>query len=141
VATATFSLVQPSVLTSISASTMSRAEADQMDREQLRQAEERDLTPITGCHRRNKPDGNGLSAGSYTVTVTDSHGCTSTQNINITQPVPLTLTQLVILHVQDKRPPFPATGGGGVPPYTYVWSNGRQFRRKPSTSTAPQHLL
>ncbi|RDI11238.1 T9SS type A sorting domain-containing protein [Flavobacterium sp. AG291] len=69
----------------------------------------------------------GLSAGTYTVTVTDANGCVTTQSFTITQPAPLTATV-----AQD----FPATcaensdGGatitvtGGVLPYAYVWDNG-----------------
>ena len=35
------------------------------------------------------PQLNGLAAGLYTVTVTDSHGCTSTSSVTLTEPLPM----------------------------------------------------
>src|SRR4029077_11879369 len=44
-------------------------------------------------------DASGLSAGTYNVTVTDSHGCTATSSVDITQPNPLAVTGHVISDV------------------------------------------
>jgi len=65
----------------------------------------------------------GLGADAYTLTVTDSNGCTITASAIITQPtsvmLPITVTNV------------PCNGGlgsltvnasGGVPPYTYLWT-------------------
>ena len=67
----------------------------------------------------------GLVAGTYTVTVTDMVGATSTASVTITQPAALALTS-VITHVTC----FGLLNGainlsvsGGVSPYTYDWSN------------------
>jgi hypothetical protein len=75
------------------------------------------------------PNVQGLCAGTYTCTVTDSNGCTTTATVTITQPPAL------ILAVSS----FPATcatccngyavatANGGTPPYTYMWSPGNIF--------------
>jgi len=64
----------------------------------------------------------GLSAGIYTVTTTDSHGCTGTTTVNIYQPAPLTF-------YADTMPDSGSCSGavyirvsGGTMPYTYTWS-------------------
>ena len=69
----------------------------------------------------------GLIAGSYTVTITDVNGCTSTSNITITEPTPLVITGTITNNVSC----FGGTNGsasviasGGTSPYSYLWSNG-----------------
>jgi len=68
----------------------------------------------------------GLSAGTYTVTVSDVNGCTKTASVNITQP-PI----IVITGVQTNVKCFGGSTGlinisisGGTAPYSYLWSNG-----------------
>lgn len=66
----------------------------------------------------------GLAAGTYTVTVTDANGCTTTQSYVVTQPAPVTAT--------TSGTPASCNGGnngtatatptGGVGPFTYSWS-------------------
>lgn len=62
----------------------------------------------------------------YTVTVTDNNGCFMNKNIQLTQPVLLTLgasaspESTAAAHDGTAT----ATAGGGTPGYTYVWSNG-----------------
>lgn len=75
----------------------------------------------------NSPDRTGLTAGSYTVTVSDSMSCTASLNITITQPTSvITLSIPSKIDVQcngrstgriDLRPT------GGTPPYHFQWSN------------------
>ncbi|MCX7955187.1 MAG: hypothetical protein N3A01_08370, partial [Bacteroidales bacterium] len=69
---------------------------------------------------------NGLCAGIYTVTVTNSYGCTNTQSVTITQPSPLNL-------ITTRTNPTCAglcngtasvTVSGGIGPFSYLWSNG-----------------
>ena len=69
-----------------------------------------------------------VTAGNYTVTVTDARGCFSTDNFTISQNVGQTTFNLANFFVQ---PSCGNTGGvifqslgGGNPPYTYQWSNG-----------------
>ncbi|MEZ4919312.1 MAG: SprB repeat-containing protein [Saprospiraceae bacterium] len=71
-------------------------------------------------------DPSGLPIGTYTVTVTDSHGCTVVTSGTITQP-PL----LVLSHEKEDVSCFGGSDGninltvsGGTPAYTYQWSNG-----------------
>jgi hypothetical protein len=67
----------------------------------------------------------GLSAGNYTLAVTDNNGCTGTSSMSITQPPVLSI-------VADS---INATNGncngsawvmvtGGTPLYTYLWTGG-----------------
>ena len=66
----------------------------------------------------------GLTMGSYNVVVTDASGCSATSYTNITQsisifasvnPTPATCTATDGAVI--------AFGSGGLPPYTYLWSN------------------
>lgn len=72
----------------------------------------------------------GLCAGTYTLTITDAAGCTRTQTVTITQPSAVTLTLAAIPATLacngDCNATLSATVGGGVAPYTYLWSPGSQ---------------
>jgi gliding motility-associated-like protein len=69
---------------------------------------------------------NGLSAGTYNVTVTDTYGCVSVATVNITQPSPVVPV--------SASTPVSCNGGnngtvsltvtGGTSPYSYSWSGG-----------------
>ncbi len=67
----------------------------------------------------------GLSVGTYTITVTDGNGCTSIDNLTLTQPnAALTATVGIITNVACRGS---ATGAielnvsGGTAPYQYNW--------------------
>lgn len=68
----------------------------------------------------------GLSANTYTLTVTDNSGCTSTIQGNVTQP----LSALSASSVSSDdmggvgNGSIDLTADGGTPSYTYNWSNG-----------------
>jgi gliding motility-associated-like protein len=67
-----------------------------------------------------------LAAGSYTATVTDSKGCTSSTSVVITEPTVVTATITNIVHVLCKNGnngSATVSAGGGVTPYTYQWTN------------------
>lgn len=70
---------------------------------------------------------NNLSAGSYSVTVTGNNGCTTnTSGIIISDPSP----SVIITNVLSPCNGFTngsatVSAGGGVPPYTYAWTNGQ----------------
>ena len=72
-------------------------------------------------------DAAGLAAGSYTVTVTDAHGCQNVNTYTVTQPAAALAATGVVTDATCVNP----TGGaiditvtGGVGPYTYNWTNG-----------------
>jgi hypothetical protein len=67
-----------------------------------------------------------LSPGSYTVTVTDSKGCTKTASTTITQPAALTATSSgsVLSCYGQTSGNVSVTPAGGTAPYNYLWSNG-----------------
>lgn len=68
-----------------------------------------------------------LSAGFYTVTVTDQNGCTASLAQQITEPPLLTVSPNVIQNVLCNGQSTGAVSiniSGGVPGYSFVWSNG-----------------
>ena len=62
----------------------------------------------------------GLTAGTYSLLVTDVRGCTRTVTVIITQPVIVSAT----LSLNLAGTLLTAIGAGGTPPYTYLWSTG-----------------
>ena len=70
----------------------------------------------------------GLTAGSYTLTVSDQNGCSLINSIEVPQPnaaVNVQTTQYLIacFGTNSSRALATATGGNGAP-YSYQWSNG-----------------
>ena len=66
----------------------------------------------------------GLTAGTYTVTVTDSKSCTAVRSVTLTQPAAIVITPSVIGATCLPIGSVTATPSGGAAPYTYRWSNG-----------------
>ncbi|MFM6934720.1 MAG: hypothetical protein ACKOXP_04700, partial [Flavobacteriales bacterium] len=68
----------------------------------------------------------GLSAGVYTVTVSDANGCNTTQSWSVTQPSALSLqsTNTNILCYGQSSGSITSQASGGVTPYSYTWTNG-----------------
>ncbi len=67
-----------------------------------------------------------LTAGCYTVTVTDAHGCTATGSWCVTEPPAMTITgtPVPVNCFGDANGSIDITVEGGTPDYTYEWSNG-----------------
>ncbi|RYZ44764.1 MAG: hypothetical protein EOP49_26490, partial [Sphingobacteriales bacterium] len=71
----------------------------------------------------------GLSAGTYTATITDANGCQTAQSVTLTDPAASPLN--VMITSQTNASCFGASDGsvtveasGGTPPYSYAWTNG-----------------
>ncbi|MCS6935126.1 MAG: PKD domain-containing protein [Chitinophagales bacterium] len=68
-----------------------------------------------------------LAAGNYSVTATDSKGCTASQSFTVGSSSPPSVS----ITVQSPGTPvsndgsITAVASGGTPPYTYNWSNGQ----------------
>ncbi len=69
----------------------------------------------------------GLAAGTYSVHVTDNHGCDTTLSTSITAPAALAIAGLAVVDescLGTGTGSITATVTGGTPPYQYTWSNG-----------------
>jgi hypothetical protein len=69
-----------------------------------------------------------LTAGVWTVTVTDANLCSATQTFNITQPSAVVASsggQTNVLCYGAATGSATVNATGGVPGYTYLWSNGQ----------------
>ena len=84
------------------------------------------------------------TTSAYTVTVTDSHNCSTTSSATVTvnQPLSATNAETDISGIADDKILCPggtanmtATGVGGVAPYSYLWNNG--LGTGPSKSPSP----
>ncbi len=92
-----------------------------------------DLTPGGGTspytqiwsNAATTEDISGLTAGTYSVTVTDNHGCQITGNKSVTAPTSLTasIVKTDALCNGSSDGTANLTVGGGTSPYSYAWSN------------------
>jgi len=69
----------------------------------------------------------GLSAGNYSLTVTDALGCSSERRLDLRDPDPISPIDINCTTV--RRPPLVLSAGGGVPPYTYSVDGVNYFDR------------
>lgn len=68
-----------------------------------------------------------LTAGTYTITVSDANGCSMSSKITVSQPPLLTASVASIINVKchgEGDGGAMANAGGGTSPYNYKWSNG-----------------
>lgn len=70
----------------------------------------------------------GVSAGMYSVTVTDNYGCTHINTVSVTQPPALNASIINVQHVSCfnlGNGSANASVNGGTAPYLYSWTNGQ----------------
>ncbi|WP_199732263.1 beta strand repeat-containing protein, partial [Flavobacterium macacae] len=69
----------------------------------------------------------GLTAGTYTVTITDNIGCTTTRNFTVTQPASAVSGTTAVTNVacsSGTNGAINLTPSGGTGPYTFNWGGG-----------------
>ncbi len=69
----------------------------------------------------------GLTAGTYTVTVTDANGCNSVQSFELDEPdlIILTITPMDVLCHGGSSGSATCEFAGGTPPFMITWSDGQ----------------
>ena len=67
----------------------------------------------------------GLAAGPYSVTVTDVNDCEATANFDVGEPTALSgSAQVTNATCNNSNGGATASGSGGTPAYSYLWSTG-----------------
>ncbi|MEY4927247.1 MAG: hypothetical protein RI894_1683 [Bacteroidota bacterium] len=76
-----------------------------------------------------------LASGTYTVSVSDAVGCSSSASTMLIEPTPLSATMFVTpSDCSNLTGAITAIATGGVSPYTYIWTDG-------STTPTPTTLI
>ena len=92
----------------------------------LRLLEEQCHTRILGLILVLPASITGVVAGTYSTTITDANGCTSTSSATLTEPVMLVAATVVDSNISCNgysNGGATASATGGTMPYTYSWSN------------------
>ncbi len=85
-----------------------------------------------------------LSAGDYTLIITDSRGCRHEEVVSITQPEALRITDFIINDTDcygDRTGSVELQVAGGTGPYTYLWSNETTSRNLIGVGTGSYEVL
>ena len=75
-------------------------------------------------------DLNGIPAGTYTASITDQNGCNTTVVRTLTEPPAMSASVQDLVHVDchgGSTGSATAAISGGMPPFTYTWSNGQNI--------------
>lgn len=83
-----------------------------------------------------------LGAGTYTISITDAAGQTTTANAVLATPAPLVATIQIILpaNVNTSNGQAQAKASGGKAPYTYQWENGETNAINKTLAPGPNKL-
>jgi hypothetical protein len=82
-----------------------------------------------------------LTAGSYTVSVTDAAGCTGTQTTQVSQPTLLVVSSAATgSSCSGNTGSVNSTVSGGTSGYTYLWSNGAATPNLANVGAGPYTL-
>lgn len=88
---------------------------------------------------QSTPSVNNLSAGNYTITITDNNGCNHQVNVTVTQPTDMTVsvsaTDVSCFGLQDGQ--IAASVSGGTPGYNFTWSTNPSQTTSTATDLAP----
>lgn len=73
---------------------------------------------------QNTQNASNLSAGNYTVTISDNFGCSTTASVAVNQSTPLNLTLNPVNEgcLNSCTGTIAANVSGGIPPYSYQWT-------------------
>lgn len=77
-----------------------------------------------------------VASGSYTCTITDANGCTTTQSVNVTQPAAILATGTGNQVCPGSNATLIVAASGGTAPYAYTWSNGPTTTTQTMVATA-----
>jgi gliding motility-associated-like protein len=90
----------------------------------------------------NTPNPQGLSAGNYSVTVSDANGCVKTAGIALAQPPAIALTAVPsnVNCARGSDGAIDLTATGGVNPYAFLWSNGLTTEDLSGLAAGAYHL-
>jgi hypothetical protein len=98
----------------------------------------------TWSDSQSGPKADSLSAGNYSVIVTDANGCNDSDSITISEPTPLqaiaSVNQSVSCHGLNDGVAS-ANASGGTPSYSYTWSNGETGYQAQSLSAGSIKLI
>ena len=75
------------------------------------------------------PAQTGLAAGTHTFTITDSNGCSTTTDVTISQPQPLSISNISSNTpvCQGSTINLTVSATGGTPTYSYIWTGPNGF--------------
>jgi gliding motility-associated-like protein len=81
----------------------------------------------------------GVTAGAYTVTVTDNAGCTATASAVVSQPALLQITEthVNVLCSGAGTGSISISASGGTPAYTFVWNDGVTTQNRTNLIAGP----
>lgn len=66
---------------------------------------------------------NNLTAGAYILAITDTNGCSMSDTVTISEPSAIVLSATTIGETIGNNGSINLTVSGGVPTYTFIWSN------------------